>query len=189
MIERFNELGIPITMKELEDISEEGQIGRPHFARLLVQSGYVGTIQEAFDRFLRKGAPAYVKKFKFSPVETLGFLSECRGLSVLAHPFTLFGLSDDELGKTIRTLKEQGLDGIEVYYPDHTEVQTARYRELARDHGLVATGGSDFHGTNKEGSMLGQDFGGVSLTYTLVDTLKARRRERYGVGGSVADAL
>lgn len=187
MIDRFNKLGILITARELEDISEDGQIGRPHFARLLVQRGYAGTIQEAFDRFLRKGAPAYVKKFKFSPVEVLGFLTECGGLSVLAHPFTLFDLTDDELENTVKTLKSEGLDGIEVYYPDHTLEQTTRYRKLAGDHELVVTGGSDFHGINKEGPVLGQDFGGVSLTYTLIDALNARRRARFGVGRSVSD--
>jgi len=187
MIDRLNEMGIPVTMKELKDISKHGQIGRPHFARLLVQRGYAETIQEAFDRFLRRGAPAYVKKFKFSPVEVLGFLAECGGVPVLAHPFTLFDLSDEELENTITTLKTQGLEGIEVYYPDHTEEQTARYQQLARDYKLLVTGGSDFHGINKEGPVLGQDFRGISLTHTLIDNLNARRRERYGEGRSVAD--
>jgi predicted metal-dependent phosphoesterase TrpH len=178
MIEKLRGLGIEIDLSELKEAPEHGQIGRPHFAYTLVQKGYVQNIQDAFDRYLRKGGPAYVEKFKFSPEEAIGFIIKAGGVTVLAHPFTLNQPQQKDLEEVIATLKAQGLDGIEIYYPEHSEGQIKIYRHLAQKYGLVMTGGSDFHGLTKDGVALGEGYGDREFSYTLVEELQARREAR-----------
>ena len=179
MLKKLQELGIEVGLSELKRAAGHGQIGRPHFAQIMVQKGYVNSFQEAFDHFLRKGGPAYVEKFKFSPEEAMRIIVEAGGVPVLAHPFTLNQLNKRELEELILELKEKGLEGIEVYYPDHTVQQREFYRYLAEKHGLFISGGSDFHGQTKEGVELGEGYGDIELPYSLVEELKAKRRARF----------
>ncbi|RLB07553.1 MAG: phosphoesterase [Deltaproteobacteria bacterium] len=179
MLKKLQELGIEVGLSELKRVAGHGQIGRPHFAQIMVQKGYVNSFQEAFDHFLRKGGPAYVEKFKFSPEEAMRIIVEAGGVPVLAHPFTLNQLNKRELEELILELKEKGLEGIEVYYPDHTVQQREFYRYLAEKHGLFISGGSDFHGQTKEGVELGEGYGDIELPYSLVEELKAKRRARF----------
>ncbi|MBW2039424.1 MAG: PHP domain-containing protein [Deltaproteobacteria bacterium] len=178
MVKRLRELGIEIDLSEEKGTAGHGQTGRPHFAQILVQKGYARDIQDAFDRFLRKGGPAYVEKFKLSPREAMKFIINAGGIPVLAHPFTLNQSRKDALEKLVMELKSEGLEGIEVYYPDHTEEQKELYRYLAQKHGLFMSGGSDFHGLNKEGVELGEGYGDMELPYSMVEELKARRKAR-----------
>ncbi len=181
IITKLKALGIDIDLSEVAQIAEDGQIGRPHFARILVQKGYAKRIQEAFDRFLYKGGPAYVEKFKLSPEEALRFITKAGGVASLAHPFTLNQIQGKKLEDLIAKLHGHGLEGIEVYYPEHTEGQRRFYRYLAQRYGLLITGGSDFHGLNKEGADLGEGHGDMELPYSLVEGLKARRRARLDI--------
>ena len=178
MIEKLRGLGIEIELSELKETPEHGQIGRPHFAHTMVQKGYVQNIQDAFDRYLGKGGPAYVEKFRFSPEEAMRFISKAGGVAVLAHPFTLNRLQPKDFDACIGELKKQGLDGIEVHYPEHSQGQTKFYRTLAQQHGLVATGGSDFHGLTKDAVDLGEGYGDTNYAYDVVEELKARREAR-----------
>ena len=138
--ERLTELGMPIDPAEVFAIVREGSPGRPHVARVMVKRGYVKSVREAFDKYLKSGGPANVPRRRLAPVEAVRVIRRAGGVPVLAHP----GLADrDEL---IPELVAAGLMGIEVYYAEHSAGQTIDYLELCRRHDLVATGGSDYHG-------------------------------------------
>ncbi|PIU54423.1 MAG: phosphoesterase [Deltaproteobacteria bacterium CG07_land_8_20_14_0_80_60_11] len=183
IINKLNALGIPITMARVEEISGGGQVGRPHIARALMESGYIRDLQEAFDKYLGWRKPAYVSKFRFPPDQALTMIREAKGIPVLAHPFTLNLGSAYALKNLVVELKGQGLAGLEVFYSEHTPEQIALYLKLTQELDLLVTGGSDYHGLNKPeislGSMPCQD----RLTYHLVTALKAWRRREYPPGG------
>ena len=174
MIRRLNELGLDITMEEVTAFAGGGQVGRPHVARALLEKGYVSSMKEAFDLYLAKGKPAYEEKFRFPPSEAISMIRKAGGVPVLAHPFTL-DLNWSDLEFLVKQLVEQGLEGIEVFSPEHTPDQERFYRQLALDHNLVITGGTDFHGDNKPGIDLGRGRGGFRVPYSLLAALKERR--------------
>lgn len=138
--ERLAELGMPIDPAEVFALVKEGSAGRPHIAQVMVQRGYVKTFREAFDRYLRAGGPANVPRKKLEPVEAVNIIRRVGGVPVLAHP----GLAERDA--IIPGLVKVGLMGIECYYHEHSAAQTRDYLQMCRDLGLVATGGSDFHG-------------------------------------------
>jgi predicted metal-dependent phosphoesterase TrpH len=175
IVEKLNRLGIDITFEEVLKASGGGQVGRPHFANVLLEKKYVRSFQEAFDRFLRKGAPAYVDKFRFTSKEALHFIKEAKGVAVLAHPNTLGMIGISELEKLIQQLVEEGLKGMEVYYPEHSTLDVARYKSLAERYGLLLTGGTDYHGIEKNGLDIGVGRGEMKLPYSLVENMKAVR--------------
>jgi predicted metal-dependent phosphoesterase TrpH len=178
MVERLRALGISLELSEVKAAPEHGQIGRPHFAYTMVQKGYARNIQDAFDRYLGKGRPAYVEKFRFSPQEAMHFIRKAGGITVLAHPFTLKQAEPADFEALIRELKEKGLDGIEVYYPEHSDGQRKLYRSLAQKYGLVISAGSDFHGLTKDEADLGEGYADRKLNYGLVEAMRARREQR-----------
>ncbi len=180
IIAKLNDLGIKVTMAQVEQISGGGQVGRPHIARALMEGGYVRSIQQAFDIYLRNGGKAYVPKFRFQPEVALAMIREARGLPVLAHPFTLGLGSAMALKNLLQELKAVGLAGVEVFYSEHTREQEALYLKLAREVGLLVTGGSDFHGLNKPEVALGRMPSQNRLTYDLVAAMKARRQQELG---------
>jgi predicted metal-dependent phosphoesterase TrpH len=173
--EKLNRLGVQITYDEVVRASGGGQVGRPHFAQVLLEKGYVRSIQEAFDRFLRKGAAAYVNKFRFTPSEAIGFINEANGVAVLAHPNTLGLNGIEQLDALVFQLMKQGLRGIEVYYPEHSVSDVAQYRFLANKYDLVMTGGTDYHGIEGDGLDLGVGRGGMRLPYSIVEDLRTAR--------------
>jgi predicted metal-dependent phosphoesterase TrpH len=179
IVEKLQNLGMPIELSEVKATPEHGQIGRPHFAYTMVQKGYAQNIQDAFDRYLGKGRPAYVEKFRFSPQEAMHVIRKAGGITVLAHPFTLNRPDPTDLDALIDELKEKGLDGIEVYYPEHSDGQKKLYRDMAQKYGLVISGGSDFHGLTKDEADLGEGYVDPELTYGLVEALHARREMRF----------
>ncbi len=176
MAEKLNKLGIDITFDEVLKASGGGQVGRPHFAQVLMEKGYVRSFQEAFDRFLKKGASAYVEKMRFSAEESIHFINEANGVAVLAHPNTLQVNGYSELENLILRLVKTGLRGIEAYYPEHSALQVAQYKTLAERHGLLVTGGTDYHGIEKNGLDIGVGRGEMKLPYSIVENLKAARR-------------
>lgn len=175
IVEKLNRLGINITFEEVVKASGGGQIGRPHVANVLIEKAYVKSFQEAFDRFLKKGAPAYVDKFRFTSKEALHFINESKGVGVLAHPNTLGMNGYSDLEKLILKLVGEGLKGIEVYYPEHTTAEVAQYKTLAERYGLLKTGGTDYHGMEKNGLDIGVGRGEMKLPYSIVENLKAVR--------------
>jgi predicted metal-dependent phosphoesterase TrpH len=173
IIKKLQGLGIKITYDEVVTASGGGQVGRPHFARVLMEKGYVKTIGEAFEKYLKNGGAAYVEKERFSPVDCITLIHKAGGVAVLAHPFTLY-LSLEELDQLLGQLTSTGLDGLEVYYSVHTHEQTAQYGQLARKWRLVATGGSDFHGEYKPRIDLGVGTGNLQVPYSALEELKRR---------------
>jgi predicted metal-dependent phosphoesterase TrpH len=175
IIENLNRLGVRISYEEVVKASGGGQVGRPHFAQVLLEKGYVRSFQEAFDRFLGKRAPAYVDKIRFKPKEAISFIREAGGVAVLAHPKTL-GMSDFiALERIVFELMEAGLKGMEVYYPEHSSLEVAQFKALAERCGLLMTGGTDYHGIEKENLDIGVGRGEMRLPYSLVEGLKAVR--------------
>ena len=137
---RLAELGMPIDPAEVFAIVKEGSAGRPHVAQVMVQRGYVRSVREAFDRYLHANGPANVPRKHLTPAEAVRIIRRAHGVPVFAHP----GLADRDA--LIPELVEAGLMGIEAIYAEHSAAQTAHYKDLCRAHGLVATGGSDYHG-------------------------------------------
>jgi 3',5'-nucleoside bisphosphate phosphatase len=174
IIEKLQALGLKITYDEVAAASGGGQIGRPHFAKVLIQKGYAASVPEAFERYLKKGAPAYVEKFRFSPRDAIAAIHEAGGVAVLAHPFTLFKVSTAPLDPLLGLLSEQGLDGIEVIYSTYSEEQSRNYRNLAEKHRLLSSGGSDFHGAYKPGIDLGVGQGRLRVPFELLEPLREK---------------
>ena len=175
MVAKLNQLGIKITYEEVLKASGGGQVGRPHFANVLLEKKVVKNFQEAFDRFLKKGAPAYVDKFRFTSKEALHFIREARGVAVLAHPNTLGVSRSSELEKVIAQLVDEGLQGIEVYYPEHSSTEVVQYKTLADRYKLLSTGGTDYHGIEKNELDIGVGRGEMKLPYSIVEDIKALR--------------
>ncbi len=164
-------LGIDITYEEVQKIAGSPQVGRPHFAQILIRKGIVKDLNEAFERFLGKGKAAYVDKYRCPPEEAFEMIQAAGGVAVLAHPFTL-NLSDSALVTMIRKWASLGLRGMEVFYPEHSEDIIDRYTRIANTFSLIKTGGSDFHGNNKEGSILGDCGPRGCPTMEVVEQLK-----------------
>ncbi|HEY7142101.1 MAG TPA: PHP domain-containing protein [Methylomirabilota bacterium] len=149
--ERLATLGHPIDPEEVFALVQEGSAGRPHVAQVMVRRGYVGTVREAFDRFLAAGKPAYVPHRKVVPREACEIIRRAGGLAVVAHP----GFHEDP-ERMVRELAGTGqLDGVECYYAEHSPEQTARLLALCRELDLAPTGGSDFHGPKVRAATLG----------------------------------
>ena len=176
IISKLREMDIDITMDEVTEVAGGGQIGRPHFAQVLLRKGYVESVQEAFDLYLAKGGPAYLDKFRFFPREAIEVILEAGGLPVLAHPFSLKLDHTTELESLIAELVEYGLVGLEVYYSKHTPEMTDYYLGLAERFGLAPTGGSDFHGISKSEIQLGKGLGNLAVPYRLLTGLRNARK-------------
>jgi 3',5'-nucleoside bisphosphate phosphatase len=172
IVEKLNRLGIEITYQEVLEASGGGQVGRPHFANVLVEKKYVRNFQEAFDRFLKKGAPAYVEKVRFTSKDAIHFINEAKGVAVLAHPNTLGVGGYLELEKLIIQLVEAGLQGIEVYYPEHSPTEIAQFKAFAERYSLVSTGGTDYHGIEDNELDIGVGRGDMKLPYSIVENLR-----------------
>ncbi|RJO63599.1 MAG: PHP domain-containing protein [Myxococcales bacterium] len=184
IIERFAGLGVRITE---EDLARQAggperlmNAGRPHFARLLIEQRLVGNFEEAFERYLGKGKPAYAPKSKLDPEEGIAVIHAARGVAVLAHPKYSGTQNREELATLVEQLVQAGLDGLECHYTDHTPEETAFYQELARRHALAVTGGTDFHGSSTPETRLGRGRDNLALSYDLVDNLRAAHYRRYG---------
>jgi predicted metal-dependent phosphoesterase TrpH len=182
IVEKLIKLGVEITYEEVLKASRGGQVGRPHFAQVLLEKKYVKTFQEAFDRFLKKGAPAYVDKFRFTAKEALYFINEVGGVAVLAHPNTLKMEEYSELEDFVLQLMADGLKGVEVFYPEHSVLEVAKYRALAQRYGLLMTGGTDYHGIEKNAVEIGVGRGEMKLPYSMVEDLKAARNRSLSLG-------
>lgn len=154
IIAKLNELGIDISLEEVASLAGGDVVGRPHMARLMVTKGYVTSTQEAFDKYLAKGAPAYMDRHRLDPAKAVRLLREAGAVVVLAHPSQL-KLDIPELSNLVGELCDAGLQGMEVYTPYTTDENLHSYLQVARDHDLWVTGGSDFHGESKPAHFMG----------------------------------
>jgi len=170
MVEKLNGLRVPITYAEVEDVAGTAPVGRPHIASVLVRRGVVGTIQKAFDVYLDTGKPAYEPRSVFTIKEATSLIARIGGVSVIAHPARTF--MDPRL---FLALVASGIDGIEVFHPSHWPVTREYYRMLAIQHGLLITGGSDFHGTRDYDE---KNFGTFGATQEMFDAAHTRSLQR-----------
>jgi hypothetical protein len=145
IIDFLHEKGVDIPLSEVEALSGDGSIGRPHFAQVMVRHGYVATTREAFDRYLDTDEYQRIERFKADARACVEAIRASGGKASLAHPYQLH-LSDDALDALVGKLKSWGLNAMECFYPRHTKEQTAFYCSLAKKYNLHITGGSDFHG-------------------------------------------
>ncbi len=170
----LHEQGVHITETEIMEKSGGGSVGRPHIARLLLEKGYVDSMQEAFDSYLKKGAVAYVPKEKFPLERAIEMILSANGIPILAHPYTL-KLGAKELEDLLISMKEMGLRGIEAHYSNHSEDQTAQFLALAEKLDLLVSGGTDFHGENKPDIQLGTGLGDLRIPSSVLEKLKKGR--------------
>ena len=145
ILANLNKLGLGISEEELQRVSNSGQTGRPHIARLLVEKNIVKDIDQAFALYLRKGRPGYAKRFIYHVEEAIALLHESGGCAVLAHPAQV-SRSIPLLEDLLAHLKKMGLDGVETHYPTQKGSFLKSLKRLAAAHGLFETGGSDYHG-------------------------------------------
>ncbi|OPX42931.1 error-prone DNA polymerase [Ruminiclostridium hungatei] len=171
IINRLNELGIAITLEEVKKEALGDITGRPHIARVLVNKGFVKSIDDAFDKYLSREGRAYFKRFELKPEDGIQAIRRAGGLPVLAHPVFL-RKTYDEMDRLLEELKGFGLAGIEALYSDHSREDTGNFLRLAIKHGLIVTGGSDFHGSFKPGMELGTGRGGLEVPYELLENLR-----------------
>jgi 3',5'-nucleoside bisphosphate phosphatase len=154
MVERLAGLGLPLDPDDLAAEAENGAVGRPHIGEAMVRRGYVSSISEAFELYLRRGAPAWVDRRRLALSRALKLLRASGALPVLAHP-GIIRTDATGLSHIVRDAARSGLAGIECYYPLHDAETVARCLGLARRYALVPTGGSDYHGTVKPKARLG----------------------------------
>ncbi|MGQ9662424.1 MAG: PHP domain-containing protein [Kiritimatiellia bacterium] len=176
ILQRLNELGLCLEWDEVASFAGADVVGRPHFAQALLKRGYVRSTQEAFDNYLAKGRPAYVDRFRLLPADAVGVIRRAGGLAVLAHPCTVEAKGRN-LVALVRELKDFGLSGIEAYYSEHTPDQTAEYLAIAREVGLLVSGGSDFHGEANKAIALGYGFGSLWVRDEVLEELLRHRED------------
>ncbi len=174
ILHKLMELGCHITWEEVQSHAGEDVIGRPHFAQALIDKGCVKNFREAFDKYLAKGKPGYASRRRLTPKDSISLIRDAGGVAVLAHPFTL-GLNKWEFRKELNALKAAGLQGMEIYYPEHSKEMQKEFSKLAKDYGLVATGGTDYHGQLTPDLKLGRGFGSLHISDEILEELQECR--------------
>jgi predicted metal-dependent phosphoesterase TrpH len=165
IVEKLNDLKIPLPLEAVLDKAGAAAIGRPHIANALLEHGLTETYHEAFWKYIGFGKPAYEKKYLVSPREAIELIASAGGLSFIAHP----GNSIDE--RVMLGLINDGVDGIEVIHPSHSTERIAHYNGIVSEYFLLASGGSDFHGGKRND---GEAFGKYTIPKDRVDMMRRR---------------
>ena len=174
MVEALQKEGLSITMEELVAENPDCVITRANIARFLYEHGQIKSVREAFDRYIGDHCKCYVGRLKVASTDAVRLIKEAGGTAILAHPL-LYGLSNTNLQKMIDELKPAGLDGLEAIYSTYTTGEEQQMKRLARENGLLISGGSDFHGSNKPDIALGRGRGHLYIPYSVLETIKASR--------------
>lgn len=167
ILAKLETLGVPVEFEKVAAIAGDAAIGRPHVARAMLAAGHVATIQEAFDKYLASDKPAYVEYESATPHQAVEMIRAVGAVPVLAHPH--------EVTRIIPDLVKVGLVGIECYYAQYDERQQQELVDLAKQYGLIQTGGSDFHGLNRMGHM--SALGEVNVPVEVVEKLKQAKEK------------
>ena len=162
MVKRLGQVGVRIDAAEVLTLAGEGTVGRPHVARILLKHGYIASLPEAFSKYIGPKNPGFVPGSPLLPAQVIRVIRESGGIPVLAHPIYL------DRDPLIEAFMRDGLAGLEVYHSGHNPETVRRYEEIADRLSLLKTGGSDYHGTSKEGLPVGA----VKIPYVLVEALK-----------------
>lgn len=164
-------LGIELTFEQLQAEYPESVITRAHYAKYLLKEGHIKSMKEAFERYIGDHAPCFIPREKVTPAQGVQLIKNAGGIPVLAHP-VLYGMSKTALSALIAELKASGLAGIEAVYSTYTPSDERDMKQLAREYGLLITGGSDFHGTTKKDIDLATGRGHLFIPITILNDLK-----------------
>ena len=176
ILHNLRELQMPLEESEVRALAgENAQIGRPHFAQAMIARGYVSSVQEAFDKYLADGKPAYATKNVLSPQEAVGLIREAGGVSVWAHPPLSRGFTLQQLEEKLHEWKSWGLDGIETFYGRYTPEEAAWAKSVQEKFGLLESGGSDWHGASKPDLEIGVVNGHGRVPYRVLEAIKNHR--------------
>ena len=177
---KLREQGFDITMEEARaEANGNPVLCRAHFAQIMVRKGYAESVKDAFNRYLSVGCYAYSNRQALTAQEAVSLIREAGGIAVAAH-LHLIKKPDDELREYLKELIPYGLDGVEGYYTDYTPDMEQRYRAMAKELGLVISGGTDYHGANKPHISIGKGRGELEIPYSVLEGLKARHQEIFG---------
>jgi len=170
IVKRLNSMGFEFSLEDVASEIGDGQLGRPHIARYMLKRGFVKSIDEAFRKYIAQGRPAYVDKYRVDCERAIEIILDAGGIPVLAHPI-LLNFDKNETIELFVLLKDMGLKGVEVYYPENPPEMTAFYSELAKRYGLLKTGGTDFHGSLKPDIQMGSGRGDFFVPYEIYEKL------------------
>jgi predicted metal-dependent phosphoesterase TrpH len=168
LTKRLQQLGLSVRLEEAEALGRS-QTGRPHFAQLLVEKGYVSGVREAFDRYLDERAPGYVERRDASLENVFRWLRSAGAISSWAHPGRFLREGDPPAEELCRELAVKGLNAIEAFHTDHSPADANRFRGIAESLTLGITGGSDYHGPTRSRAVLGS----LNLPDSLLDNLRS----------------
>lgn len=173
-MQKLNDYGFVITEEEVRRVAPVGGIGRAHYAKVMMEKGYVESVSEAFAKYLFVGAPCYVKREVMTPEEGIALIHEAGGVAFFAHPYQT-KLDDEGIFKLMKQLKAAGLDGVEGYYSEYTPAMGEKFRQMAEDLNLLLSGGSDFHGAMKPHIQIGSGINGnLAVDYALLEKIRVR---------------
>lgn len=178
MLEKLSAMGYAVTEEEVRICAGGESVGRPHMAQMLVQKGFFPTIQDAFDRCLKRGARAYTPRVLASPDESIRAIHDAGGLAFWAHPVYRARGERSMVRRFLRVMTPHGLDGIETCYPVFTARQTEMLSAMAKEFGLLRTGGTDYHGIYHPGIRLGCGDGSLIVPDELLDAMRSKLAER-----------
>ncbi|MBO5165499.1 MAG: PHP domain-containing protein [Lachnospiraceae bacterium] len=167
----LREHGVDITYEQLKAAFPGAVITRAHYARFLLENGYVKSMNEAFDRYVGDHAPCFIPREKVTPLQAVDLILAAGGVPVLAHP-VLYGMSSARLEKLVSVLTDAGLVALEAIYSSYTNADMQEMQTLARRYDLLISGGSDFHGSNKPGLSFGTGYGSLYLHESILEALR-----------------
>ena len=181
MVERLDEMGLPVSWERVEELSGGGAIGRPHIAQAMVEAGYIEYPKDAFDKYLGRNGPAYVERARLTPAEAVRMVVSNGAVPVMAHPtFSVPRMDDEgvaELRRILVELRGEGLAGMEVYYGVYEPDVVALLKSMADELGLIACGGSDYHASGNPGEARPGD---VGPPVSSVEALRAAKADLVG---------
>lgn len=167
----LKDLGFDVTLEEAASLAPGGIVGRAHFARVMMNKGYVSSVKEAFEKYLSSGKPAYFGNQKLEAETAIQAIHSAGGVAFLAHPH-LIKISDERLEKYLEELKSYGLDGLEGYYTDYDEEMQTKFQAMAKKHSLEISGGTDFHAAMKPHISIGKGTGNMAIPYSVLERIK-----------------
>lgn len=174
MIDRLQEEGFSITAEAIYERNPDAVIARPHIARYLVDTNQIKDMQTVFDKYIGDGCKCFVDRMKITPMRAVELIHEAGGTAILAHP-CLYKMKRKEIETMVQKMIAAGLDGIEAVYSCNQGSDEKDYKEMAARYGLLVSGGSDFHGSNKPYIKLGTGKGNLTVPYELLKQIKMSR--------------
>lgn len=171
IIHKLQEMGYDITLQEVLDAAGGESVGRPIFAKILIEKGHFNEPQDVFDQCLKRGAPAYCSRVLPSPKQAIEKIHEAGGLAIWAHPLHRAQTDRSYLRKTLTELMQYQIDGIEALYTSFTSSQTKAITEVAYEFSMPISGGTDFHGTNQTGISMGTGTGNLKIPFSIYESL------------------